>query len=72
MRRFYLERKEDVSGVSGTGRVAEGVEFANGTCVLTFISNQHCVEVAMNIRTVKEIHGHGGKTIVVWIDPEEV
>ena len=30
MNSFILRRLEDVSGVSGTGVVAEGVEFSNG------------------------------------------
>ena len=32
MRRFLLERVEDSSGVSGTGGVAEGVQFTTRAC----------------------------------------
>jgi len=30
MRTFFLERIEDETGISGTGIVAEGVEFSDG------------------------------------------
>ncbi len=35
MRRFQLNRIVDESGVSGTGVVAQGVEFDNGFCAMT-------------------------------------
>ena len=38
MRIFSLVRHEDVSGVSGTGRVADGVEFNDGTVVLRWLT----------------------------------
>lgn len=34
MRRFELHREEDVSGVSGTGVVAEGVAFSDGRVLM--------------------------------------
>src|SRR5579872_1239536 len=37
-RRFVLVRHEDVSGVSGTGVVAEGVAFSNGVVALQWAS----------------------------------
>ena len=30
MRRFYLQRDEDATGISGTGKVAEGILFSTG------------------------------------------
>lgn len=67
-RRFYLLRKEDVSGVSGTGKVAEGVEFENGMCALSFSSSYQHVNTYANLRAVEEVHGHEGRTEVVFID----
>jgi hypothetical protein len=67
-RRFYLDRNEDVSGVSGTGRVAEGIEFENGICCLSFNSQFGHANTYLNIRAVKEVHGHEGATLVVFID----
>ena len=34
MRTFRLIRHEDVAGVSGTGHVADGVQFEDGTAVV--------------------------------------
>ena len=35
MKPFWLEKIEDESGISGVGRVAEGVDFSNGRCAMT-------------------------------------
>jgi len=37
MRRFLLVRDCDPSGVSGTGIVAEGVQFSDGTAVMHWL-----------------------------------
>ena len=37
MRTFTVLREGDESGVSGTGTVAEGVEFGDGTCVIRWM-----------------------------------
>lgn len=68
MRRFQLHRKEDESGVSGTGIVAEGVEFENGKCAVSWCSQYSSVAVYDSISVVSRIHGHGGKTEIVWLD----
>jgi hypothetical protein len=70
MRRFYLERIEDESGVSGTGKVAEGVEFEDGAVAMQWLSHKTSITFFRNIRNLKSIHGHGGKTKVVFIDPD--
>ncbi len=41
MRSFKVERKFDTTGVSGTGIVAEGVEFSDSTCVIRWITKQN-------------------------------
>ena len=66
MRTFKLQRFEDVSGVSGTGLIAEGVEFHDGQVVVSWFGRHHTLEVAASARDVIEIHGHGGKTVLVW------
>lgn len=68
MRRFYLVRNEDESGVSGTGTVAEGVEFTDGTCVMRWKTATASTAVYNSIVDLEVIHGHGGKTLVQWID----
>lgn len=72
MRRFYLQRESDPSGVSGTGRVADGVEFASGWIALHFdpqIKGIHSVYFYRDLGDMYQLHGHGGKTRIVWIDP---
>lgn len=62
---FYLKRSEDESGVSGTGRIAQGVVFDNGKVALTWLSDHPSVTVYDNLGEVRAIHGHEGKTEVV-------
>ncbi len=68
MRLFELHRDVDASGVSGVGVVAEGVEMTNGMCAMTWLTPTRCVNVYENIKAVEIIHGHEGRTRIVWID----
>ena len=67
-RRFTLCRHDDVSGVSGTGEVAEGVQFSSGKCVLGWLSTTPSVSVFDGIDELMAVHGHGGSTALEWID----
>lgn len=62
MRIFHLIRKEDVSGVSGTGIVAEGVIFQNGKCVLSWKGDKSSVNIYESLDEMMKVHGHEGKT----------
>lgn len=66
MKQFYLLRLEDESGVSGTGRVAEGVIFSNGRCALNWLTAYESQAIYPSIDELEAIHGHGGKTKVVY------
>jgi hypothetical protein len=68
---FYLLRLQDVSGVSGTGIVAEGCLFSNGQVSLTWVSDTQISTMTHfpSLDAVRAIHGHGGKTIIAWADP---
>lgn len=68
MRRFRLHRDTDESGVSGTGVVAEGVEFSTGQCALGWLTRVRSVAVYQSIADVQHIHGHSGATRIVWVD----
>jgi hypothetical protein len=68
MRRFQLQRDEDESGVSGVGLVAEGIEFTSGMVALTWLSPHRCVNVYESLKTVEALHGHQGKTRVIFVD----
>lgn len=76
MRMFVLYRKHDVSGVSGTGVVAEGIEFSDGTVAMRWLvpedskgaGNPTSVVFHDNgIDSVRAIHGHDGNTEVRFV-----
>jgi hypothetical protein len=70
VRRFLLVRHEDVTGVSGTGVVAEGVEFSDG-CVAVRWASRWPTSVVFHDRGmdgVEAVHGHGGSTVIEWLD----
>ena len=71
MRRFFMMRIEDESGVSGTGVILEGVEFSNGKCAITWLSHMGVVGTYDSIKVVQSLHGHEGKTKLKWIDEDE-
>lgn len=71
MRRFVLQRDIDVSGVSGTGVVAEGVQFSDGRVATRWRGTVAQTCVWDRIEDLVAIHGHGGATRVVWVDIEE-
>jgi hypothetical protein len=67
MKNFILRRTEDVSGTSGIGVVAEGVQFENGKCVISWINKHTSIAIYENIEELIAIHGHEGRTKVVWL-----
>lgn len=70
IRKFYLQRVEDESGVSGTGIVAVGVLFVSGKVVLHWGTPIRSVTVYDSIADVEMVHGHHGKTQVKWVEGE--
>ena len=70
MRRFELHRDQDITGVSGTGVVAEGVLFSTGWVALTWLTVVNSLVFYPAIENVEKIHGHDGKTRIVWLDNE--
>ena len=66
MRTFSLERDEDETGISGTGKVAEGVVFTDGVVVIRWVVGEHRSTVVWeSLAAVEAIHGHNGKTRIV-------
>lgn len=70
MKRFVLERAEDVSGTSGTGVVAEGVVFSNGHVALSWLSPLATVTVSHSLDVLRRIHEHDGRTKVVFLEDQ--
>lgn len=69
IRRFYLDRKEDPTGTSGTGRIAEGCVFSNGWVAMTWLTAVTSVAFYPSIENIEHIHGHNGATVIVFEDP---
>jgi len=70
MRRFYLIRNEDPSGVSGVGIIIEGVCFSDWTCHIHWLTKLQSEGRFPNPDEMMKIHGHDGKTVLYWIDEE--
>lgn len=68
MRTFHLQRETDETGVSGVGRVAEGVVFTDGTCAMRWLSEHTSTAIYTDIEKVRYIHGHKGLTKIVFDD----
>ena len=78
--RFTIYRGFDASGVSGTGRVLNGVVFPDGVTVVRWCSNQkvknravHSTAVYDSFEDFKRIHVDShleNKTVIAWFDEE--
>jgi hypothetical protein len=67
-RTFKLIRDEDVSFVSGTGFICEGVVFSDGHVALHWLGEMPTTTPMPTLEWVLKIHGHEGKTRLVWDD----
>lgn len=68
-RPFVLNRKVDATGISGTGVVAQGVEFTDGSVALRWLGDWP-TSVVFHDRGaagIEHVHGHGGNTEIVWL-----
>jgi len=70
-RRFRLIRLFDVSGVSGIGVVAEGVQFDDGAVALRWKGDHPSTVAWDSIAAVLAVHGHHGATELEWLDEVE-
>lgn len=71
-RRFHMNRTVDITGTSGTGTVAEGIEFTDGTVVIRWRpipATSTCCYATID--ELLKIHGHDGATTILWLDHED-
>lgn len=68
MYRFLMVRDQDVTGVSGTGVVAEGCVLSSGQVVIHWFGERQSIVIWNSIADAVAIHGHVGKTRFEWID----
>lgn len=71
MRRFLLWRKQDPTGVSGTGIVAEGCEFGDGTVVVRWRGETATTTMHASMESVRQVHLHGGATRMLFCDTSD-
>lgn len=70
-RTFEFHRDTDVSGVSGTGIVADGIVFDDGHVALRWRGERRSTVTWSSIEDAIAVHGHDGKTRLVWTDQAE-
>lgn len=70
LKQFYLRRKDDESGISGTGIVATGVMYPSGMCIMEWLTPVKSIGHYHSIADLEAIHGHNGKTEVKWVEEE--
>lgn len=67
IRTFHLVRHVDVSGVSGTGVIAEGSQFTDGSVALRWLQHPSTA-VWPSLDDVLAVHGHQGATEARFLD----
>lgn len=63
---FGLIRDHDVTGISGTGRVADGTLWPDGTVSVRWRGDRPSIVHWDALADVERVHGHGGHTRIVW------
>lgn len=63
-RTFKLCRLVDATGISGTGEIAEGCVFSDGTTILRWLTEHKSTAIYESARELLAIHGHAGKTVI--------
>lgn len=70
MRRFQLNRIQDVTGISGTGVIANGVEHVpGGVCTLFWLKHETTGQYP-SIEKLQAIHCYNNNASIQWIDPD--
>lgn len=64
MRIFYLERTEDETGISGTGRVVEGIIWTSGKVSMQWLVKPYGRNDYDSLQDMIDVHGHSGKTVI--------
>jgi hypothetical protein len=62
----YINRIKDVSGVSGTGRVAEFIEYDDKVIIRWISGNIRSLTIYHNIEEVKNIMCHNGNSEIIY------
>lgn len=65
---FFLERSQDVSGISGVGIIAEGCLFDSGEAVVHWFGAHASINIYKSIDDILFVHGHNGSTKLIFKD----
>jgi len=71
LKAFTILRNNDASGVSGIGRVADGVIFSDGFCVIRWRSEVTSLSVFHSFEDFEKIHVKShpeNMTEIVWVE----
>lgn len=69
-RRFHLQRVTDVTGASGTGRVADGVLWPDGSASVRWRTERRSIVFwDKGVDDARAVHEHGGASRIVFDDP---
>jgi hypothetical protein len=67
-RLFALHRNIDNHGISGTGIVAWGIHWPDGTCAIRWCGTRYAsTALYSSLTDLRSVHGHDGRTQVVWL-----
>lgn len=69
-RRFVFIRDDDETGISGTGLVVMGVLYPDGRCHYRWMTKYQTDQGADDLETLYAVHGHEGRTRIVFLDDE--
>ncbi|CAG0948017.1 hypothetical protein ANRL1_04830 [Anaerolineae bacterium] len=74
MKIYDLMRADDTTGISGTGRVAQIVEFESGKVAVAWCADGRPQSVAVynNLDEAKIVHGHSGSKFVLVLDTTQI
>ncbi len=68
MRRFVIDRKSDITNISGTGIILYGIEwFPGGPCDVYWLSTQTTGQYP-SMDVVKSTHCYNGNAGVIYLD----
>jgi hypothetical protein len=70
-RRFVFLRDQDETGISGIGLVVMGVLYPDGRCHYRWMTEHQTDQMADSLDKLEIIHGHNGRTRIVFLDDEE-
>lgn len=75
IRRFWLKRTKDETGISGSGRVLEGAIYPSGRVVIEWLSEHPSITVHDSFESFVAVHlspHHASSNTVVWVDHDNV